>query len=269
MRLGSLLVFSLLLVVFIQPLTTTGGVHAESLTSDSPVTNSIGMKLKRIKRGSFPMGNPVKEEMGLDYPEHRVRISGDFWLGVTEVTQGQWEAVMGTHPWKDQEHVKAGANYPATFVSWEDAVRFCKRLSVKEGVVYRLPTEAEWEFACRAGTTITDYSFGDGTTALEDHVWFFANTHKVNEKYAHQVGTKRPNPWGLYNMHGNVCEWCQDWYGGYESAAAVDPVGSPTGSEKVVRGGSWYYDASNCRSSSRNYITPSHRSRYLGFRVAR
>jgi formylglycine-generating enzyme required for sulfatase activity len=262
MRFGCSLVFPFLLIVL------APRFDCEAQTLHRSVTNSIGMKLKRIKAGGFPMGNPVREEQQRDYPEHLVRITQDFYLGATEVTQQQWEAVMGTRPWKDKPWSREGANFPATRVSWDDAVQFCRRLSELEGVTYRLPTEAEWEYACPAGTT-TNYSCGDDFNALKDHAWFFANANDVGEKYAHQVGTKLPNRWGLYDMHGNVREWCQDRYGRYPNSAVVDPNGPLNGSYRVIRGGSWYDTAKFCLSSSRYYFHPSVNPFTIGFRVAR
>jgi formylglycine-generating enzyme required for sulfatase activity len=232
------------------------------------VTNSFGMKLKRIKSGSFPMGNPVKEAKAAAYPEHRVRIRNDFYIGVTEVTQDQWFEVMGTRPWRARQFVEEDRNFPATWISWNDAVSFCKRLSKKEGVTYRLPTEAEWEYACRGGTT-TMYSFGDDESALRDYAWFADNAYFVNEKYAHSVATKKPNSWGLYDMHGNVYEWCQDRFGEYENSPTVDPSGPQAGSFRIFRGGHWNSTARQCQSSYRSRSLPTYRVTNLGFRVVR
>ncbi|HIF34036.1 MAG: formylglycine-generating enzyme family protein [Pirellulaceae bacterium] len=275
----------------------------ESPSDGETFTNSIGMKLMQIKAGSFAMGNPDVREgetknIGKPYPEHRVQISLDFFLGNTEVTQNQWTAVMDTSPWKGKDFVREGPDYAATYVSWEDAVQFCNQLSKNEhrtpcykirriadakptdperllvdfipsGVGYRLPTEAEWEYACRTGTKTTLYSFGDDSKGLGAYAWFKANTYNVGEKYAHQVGLKRPNEWGLYDMHANLAEWCQDWLGQYDSAAAVDPTGPLHGTRRVSRGGCWFVDASFCQSSMRDGHFPTYRINFLGFRVVR
>jgi len=245
-------------------------VHADTKSPEGggTVTNSVSMKLKRIKSGSFPMGSPVRESRSAAYPEHRVRIGNDFYIGVTEVTQGQWYAVMGTRPWSTRQFVEEGRDYPATWVSWNDAVSFCKRLSKKEGVTYRLPTEAEWEYACRGGTT-TMYGFGDDESTLPDYAWFADNAYNINERYAHSVATKKPNTWGLYDMHGNVYEWCQDRFAEYESAPAVDPTGPQGGSYRVFRGGHWNSTAGQCQSSNRSRSLPTYRVINLGFRVVR
>ena len=245
------------------------------------VTNSIGMKLKLIPAGEFMMGSSKSAEAVAkefdtkaeyyenEHPQHRVRITRPFYLGTTEVTQGQFEAVMGTSPWKDKTYVKAGSDYAASYLSWEDAVEFCERLSAKEGKTYRLPTEAEWEYACRAGSR-TAYSFGDDSSDLGPYAWFEDNADEANEKCAHQVGRKRANSWGLYDMHGNVYEWCSDWYEGdyYANSPTDDPSGPATGSTRVARGGSWYRSPWRCRSANRIRDTPVIRNGNLGFRVA-
>jgi len=149
-------------------------------------------------------------------------------------------------------------------VKWDDAVEFCEKLSEKEGVEYRLPTEAEWEYACRAGTT-TMYSFGDDVSQLGEYAWYGKNAIDV----AYIVGHKNPNPWGLYDMHGNVIEWCQDWLGKYPSGDVTDPVGPASGSYRVFRGGSSADNAWDCRSAYRFRPTPSYRDDGPGFRVLR
>ena len=247
------------------------------------ITNSVGMKLKLIPAGEFMMGSaksPQKVVQILDrdedeakyftdeHPQHKVRITQPFYLGIHEVTQGQWKSVMGMEPWSGKTHVNEGSDYAAGCVSWEDAVAFCQKLSTKEDVTYRLPTEAEWEYACRAGTT-TVYSFGDDASRLGDYAWFQDNALEMDEKYAHCVGQKKPNPWGLFDMHGNVWEWCQDCYGEYSSDVVTDPQGPTGGSRRVVRGGSWIFTARGCRSAIRNWFSPRDRNDDLGFRVAR
>jgi sulfatase modifying factor 1 len=232
-------------------------------------TNSIGATMILIPAGTFQMGSPRSDsESDKDEgPQHRVTLTRSYHLGETEVTQGQWKAVMNTEPWKGKEYIREGDNYPATYISWDDATEFCRRLSALDGRSYRLPTEAEWEYACRAGTT-TRYSFGDGAANLSEHGWFDGNTWNVNQKYSHLVKQKRGNAFGLYDMHGNVWEWCSDWYGEYPGSAVVDPVGPATGSFRVFRGGSWNSQAAICRSAYRSGDDPSGRSSIDGFRVA-
>ena len=235
--------------------------------------NSIGATMVFIPAGTFTMGSPSTEtNREEDEKQHEVTITKDYYLGKTEVTQGQWRAVMGTRPWQGEPLVKEGDNYPATFVSWEDAVEFCRKLSAKEGKSYRLPTEAEWEHSCRAGTT-TAYSFGADSTRLGEHGWWggiVGGGNAKDEPHAHEVGGKQANRLGLHDMHGNVHEWCSDWYAGeyYASSPAVDPTGPPTGSVRVSRGGSWDYDASLCRSAVRGGFSPGFCGSFLGFRVA-
>jgi formylglycine-generating enzyme required for sulfatase activity len=158
------------------------------------------------------------------------------------------------------------------YISWEDVQEFTKRVNRSEGTqVYRLPTEAEWEYACRAGTT-TRWSFGDHERQLKDYAWYRNNAWDIDEKYAHAVGTKLPNPWGLYDMHGNVWEWTMDWYSKsyYNSSPGRDPSGPTMGSGRVVRGGSFSnYFALNTRSANRNYYGPSYRNNSLGARLLR
>jgi formylglycine-generating enzyme required for sulfatase activity len=248
-----------------------GGANLCEAQPPKEITNSIGMKLVLIPKGTFMMGSP-KSEQGRDDDEtqHEVTISEDYYLGVFEVTQAQYEKVIGTNPSYFQRAKVAdqNADLPVESVSWDDAVEFCKRLSdlpeeKKAGRVYRLPTEAEWEFACRAGST-TAYSFGASSKSLGDYAWFGENSGRQT----HPVGEKKANAWGLYDMHGNVWELCSDWYGEYPKGAVSDPSGPNEGSYRVIRGGGWNDEAADCRSANRARIVPSDRSINLGFRVA-
>ncbi len=228
-------------------------------------TNSIGMKLRLIPAGEFMMGSPGTESNADDETQHRVTLTKPFYLGVTEVTQEQYQKVMGKNPSQFK-----GPQNPVEKVRWADAVEFCRKLSAMPaektaGHVYRLPTEAEWEYACRSGTT-TAYGFGDDASRLGDYGWY---DNKNSGRTTHPVGGKQPNGWGLYDMHGNVMEWCQDWYGDYPSRSTTDPTGATSGSYRVSRGGSWSSIAWNCRSAHRDWDTPGRRYYYLGFRVLR
>ncbi len=235
------------------------------------------MELIEIPAGKFTMGSPEDEKDHQDdEAQVSVTLTKPFGLGKYEVTQGQWKSVMGTDPWKGKKHARSDKDCPTTWVSWDDATEFCKKLTtierqagkLKANEKYRLPTEAEWEYACRAGTT-TAYSFGDDENQLGDYAWFKGNVVDVDEKYAHKVGMKKPNPWGLHDMHGNVWEWCSDCYGGALSGG-TDPAGPDGGLYRVDRGGGWGDNPSYCRSASRYSGSPSYRySRDLGFRVAR
>jgi len=223
--------------------------------------NSVGVEFVLIPAGTFRMGSADGHDQ--EQPVHEVRITKPFYLGVYEVTNAQWKAVMGSVPsqWQDDDR-------PVERVNWDDAVAFCGRLSTLSeekavGRVYRLPTEAEWEYACRAGSA-TRYSFGDDVTGLERHGWFDGNSDGAT----HPVGRKQPNAWGLYDMHGNVWEWCADWYGAYSAEAAPDSEGPAAGSARIDRGGSWNAPAGYCRSARRYRIAAGSRSRDLGLRVA-
>jgi formylglycine-generating enzyme required for sulfatase activity len=182
-------------------------------------------------------------------------------LGKYEVTQAQWEAVMGYNPsaWRGQR------NLPVEQVSWEDAQEFLRRLNTEEGVArYRLPTEAEWEYAARAGTT-TAYSFGSDVSRLDEYAWYGGNAAHTS----HPVGQLKPNAWGLHDMHGNVWEWVHDWYATYPTGAVTDPQGPASGVSRVFRGGGRSNVAWRCRSSSRGYRPPESRLDAVGFRVLR
>ena len=162
------------------------------------------------------MGSPSSEEGRRPHegPVHEVEISTGFWLGKYEITQGQWESVLGATPWSDKEYVQSNPSHPAVYISWDDVSWFVGKLNSEAGeLLYRLPTEAEWEYACRAGTQ-TRWSFGEDGSLSGSHAWYSANAWNAGEQYAHAVGTKLPNPWGLYDMHGNVWEWVSDSYGG-------------------------------------------------------
>jgi formylglycine-generating enzyme required for sulfatase activity len=236
------------------------------------ITNSIGMKLVLIPKGTFMMGSPERE----DEPQHQVTISKDYYLGVTEVTQGQYEKVIGKNPSRFQKSSRfqefrvRGSDtsmYPVEDVWWNKAEEFCKKLSdlpeeKKAGRVYRLPTEAEWEYACRAGSK-SAYSFGESSKSLGDYAWFEGNSNGQT----HPVGEKKANAWGLYDMHGNVWEWCSDEYGDYPEGAVSDPVGPREVSFRVLSGGCWGIGAAYCRSAVR-FRRPTYWGHYYGFRLA-
>ena len=231
----------------------------------------IEMTFKEIPAGTFMMGSPdTEKDRQDDEHQHKVAISKAFYMQTTEVTQGQWKEVMGTEPWKGKQYVKEGPNNAATYVSWNDAVAYCKKLSEKESKTYRLPTEAEWEYACRAGTE-TAWSFGDDEKALGDYAWYRENAWDIDEKYAHHVGLKKSNAFGLYDMHGNAWEWCQDYYEKdyYKQSPEQNPMGPTRGSFRVVRGGSWNNYARGTRSALRNWFDADFRFNNRGFRLVR
>ena len=229
--------------------------------SEKNYTNSIGMEFVLIPSGSFMMGADQESEPadGDEEPRHPVTISKAFYLGKFEVTQSQWVAVMGDNPSEFK-----GDNMPVDSVSWDDAQAFLQKLNQMEGTdKYRLPTEAEWEYAARAGTEST-YSFGNDTADLGDYAWYDENSGGVT----HPVGQKKSNPWGLFDMHGNVAEWVQDWYAqSYQPDQSIDPQGNPYGRYRVMRGGCWDYPDWYCRSSDRAAAPPDFRTNPHGFRV--
>ena len=233
----------------------------------SEIANSIGMKMVLVHAGSFTMGSTIRviRVPGLDHddPKHEVTISKSYYLGVFEVTQDEYEKVMGENLSKFR-----GKMNPVDNVNWADAVTFCRKLSdlpeeKTAGREYRLPTEAEWEYACRAGST-TEYCFGDAADELEEYAWY----SKDQLGRTHAVGLKKPNRWGLYDMHGNLCEWCQDFYEPYTPGAETDPQGPGRGSNRVVRNGCWRERDANCRSAYRSPGGPGVRTDIVGFRVA-
>ncbi len=216
-------------------------------------TNSLGMVFVQIPAGSFEMGSNSGDSD--EKPVHRVTISRDFQMQATEVTQGQWESVMGSNP---SNFKNCGKDCPVESVSWNEVKEYIRRLNGRnDGWEYRLPTEAEWEYACRAGTT------GDYAGNLDSMGWYGPNSGNTT----HPVGKKEKNRWGLYDTHGNVWEWVEDWYGPYTSGSATDPKGPSSGSGRVDRGGSWYGVAGGCRSADRSYDSPGDRNGSLGFRL--
>ena len=214
------------------------------------------LEMVYIRGGDFQMG-----DNGFDWskPVHSVTL-GDFWIGKYEVTQKQWQAVMGNNP----SYFKSDDNLPVEQVSWNECQDFCRKLSEKTGKRFTLPTESQWEYSCRAGSN-TRFCFGDSDSGLRDYAWYTSNS----DNETHSVGQKNPNQWGLYDMHGNVWEWCQDWYGNYSSGSQMNPKGADTGSSRVLRSGSCFDDASSCRSASRGIYVPSFGNNLLGLRLVR
>ncbi|MCX7106437.1 MAG: formylglycine-generating enzyme family protein [Methylococcales bacterium] len=224
-----------------------------------------GIRFVKIEAGCFLMGKDtdLKESSPVESPQHRVCIEKPFYLGETEITQKQWETIMGSNPSKSKALYK-----PVEKVSWNDAQDFIKRLNnQEEGNLFRLPSEAEWEYSARAGSKSL-YYFGDKQKELTTYAWF------GDEGYggaSHEVALKKPNAWGLHDMHGNVWEWVQDWYDPnyYQSSPEKDPKGPDVGQYRVYRGGSWVGKNVNLRSSIRYSGLPSSRTGDIGFRLAR
>jgi uncharacterized protein (TIGR02996 family) len=207
-------------------------------------TNSLGMQFAWVPPGTFLMGSPAHENNHRDNEAlHRVTLTGGFFLGVHPVTQAQWQAVMRKNPseWKAQKR-------PVDCVNLEDCFNFCRKLSKREGTSYCLPTEAEWEYACRTGTQ-TAYHFGDDPSRLREYAWCSPIASKTQV-----VGKKKCNALGLHDMHGNIWEWCSDWFGKYPSNDSIDPQGPTAGNLRVVRGGGYADPGLNCRSAMRGYV---------------
>ena len=222
--------------------------------------NGVSFEMVRVEGGTFRMG--ATSEQGSDVwdnekPVHSVTLSG-YYIGKTEVTQALWKAVMGSNPSKF-----IGDNLPVEMVSWDDCQEFIRELNALTGQNFRLPTEAEWEFACRGGNNSRGYKYS-GSNNLGSVAWYDGNSGNKT----HPVGTKAPNELGIYDMCGNVWEWCADWYGDYSSGAQTNPTGPYGGSNRVYRGGSWNYDVGRCRSSNRDFYYPWIRDIILGLRLA-
>jgi formylglycine-generating enzyme required for sulfatase activity len=218
----------------------------------------LAIDLVFIPPGDFIFGSPEteRERRASEVPARRVRMSHGYYLGRTEVTQRQWRAVMGSLPQQPP-----GDDLPVAQVSYRDAVRFCEQLSALAAVRVRLPTEAEWEYACRAGTT-TRYWSGDGEADLSRAGWYRGNS----DDRAHPVGTKPANPWGLMDMHGNVWEYMSDYIQDFDQLAAVNPVGSRSDRRGAMRGGGWMHEAADCRAATR--LVSSDRFGGAGLRIA-
>jgi formylglycine-generating enzyme required for sulfatase activity len=198
-----------------------------------------------------------KSSYDWEKPAHEVTLSAPYYLGKFEITQEQYQQIMGDNPSRFK-----GRDLPVETVSWDDAQAFCKKVSEKTGSVVRLPTDAEWERACRAGTKTTYYT-GDAETDLDRAEWYDKNSKSTT----HPVGQKTSNAWGVHDMHGNVWEWCADWFEAYKSDPAVDPQGTAQDQGRVLRGGSWRHPPGNCRSADRDWNYPGSRNDNVGFRV--
>ena len=234
--------------------------------SKTYTVNGVTFKMVAVAGGTFTMG--ATSEQGSDAedderPAHQVTLS-DYWIGETEVTEGLWTAVMGSNPSAN----KKGDNYPVENVSWDDCQTFITKLNSLTGETFRLPTEAEWEFAARGGTKSEGYKYS-GSNTIGDVAWYTDNSDSAK----HPVATKAANELGIYDMSGNVWEWCQDWFGSYSSGAQTDPTGPTTGSStgysRMRRGGSWDSLAGSCRVSFRYSNAPLYRFDGLGLRLAR
>ena len=234
-----------------------------SFEGTAELPGGMSMEFVWIEPGVFQMGSNTGRSD--ESPRHEVEISRGFWLGKYEVTQGQWKAVMDTEPWSGRDRVEANSSHPAVIISWNEVQEFIGRLNAAAGEeLYRLPTEAEWEYACRAGTQ-TRWSFGDDESQLRNYAWYFDNTEG-----AKAVGSKLPNPWGLYDMHGNVWEWVQDRYDEeyYSRSVREDPQGPGSGPGRVIRGGHFGH-IDGAQSAYRQFYPSGSRSYTIGVRLLR
>jgi formylglycine-generating enzyme required for sulfatase activity len=240
---------------------------------------ATGFKFRWCPAGNFKMGSPNSDpERDRDESPVDVKLTRGFWMCDTEVTQGQWKNVMNTVPWKDQENLqKKEDEYPACYVNQHDAIEFCEKLTQQEWKAgrlprtckYSLPTEAQWEYACRAGTT-TKFSFGDDPKKLNDYGWWgglAGDGNTAKELYPHRGGLKKPNAWGLKDMHGNVWELCLDFYNA-KIPGGTDPIGKASDDRTVTKGGGWGSGAIDCRSAERYYVESHETSPFIGFRLA-
>ena len=216
----------------------------------------VTFRMIRVEAGTFRMGSTTGSSN--EQPVHSVTLSADYYIGETEVTQELWTAVMGNNP----SSFTSDSRLPVEMVSWNDCQTFITKLNALTGTDFRLPTEAEWEFAARGGNKSKGYTYS-GSNAAGDVAWY-----KSNCESTHVVKTKTPNELGIYDMSGNVWEWCSDWYGDYSSAAVTDPQGPSSGSKRAERGGGWYNDASYCRGAYRACNTPTTAHDGLGLRLA-
>ncbi|MGD8562147.1 MAG: formylglycine-generating enzyme family protein [Desulfarculaceae bacterium] len=261
---------ALTLILALSPVPVWGG------PAPRKTTNALGMEFVLIPAGSFLMGSPTGEPgRNEDETQHQVTISKPFYMQTTEVTRRQWWQVMGRSFFGGR---RGRPDMPVARVSWKEVKEFIQKLNQRGQGVYRLPTEAEWEYACRAGTT-TAYSFGQKITCSQA---MFANNHLRDDgcmEHCQRRGIKAdrpapvksfpPNPWGLYDMHGNLWEWCSDRYGPYPKGPVTDPQGGDEATSRIRRGGSFFGDAAALRCANRNYAYPSVRYRTLGFRLVR
>ena len=240
-----------------QPMEQTPVTNVDNISI--PVKDGISIDMVRVEAGTFTMGATaeMKEPYDWEKPTHRVTLTNDYYIDKYEVTQVLWQAVMGNNPSKFK-----GDNLPVEKVSWDDCQEFISKLNRITGKTFRLPTEAEWEYAARGGKKSRGYQYS-GSNNLSDVAWYGDNSGNKT----HAVGTKQPNELGIYDMSGNVWEWCQDLYGRYSSYSQTNPTGANNGLYRMNRGGSWGVNAWNCRSSGRDNITPGSRYNYLGLRL--
>ena len=260
--------FALMLAATCVSFTACGGDDDDEKGDDTPkfqnqtiTVDGVSFKMIAVEGGTFLMGSPESDTEAYDdeKPQHEVTLS-NYYIGETEVTQELWETVMGSNPSKFK-----GPKLPVEKVSWDDCQEFILKLNEKTGKTFRLPTEAEWEYAARGGKKSKGYTYS-GSNTIDDVAWYVDNSGETT----HEVGTKQANELGIYDMSGNVWEWCQDWYGEtyYENSPSTDPLGPDSGSDRGLRGGSRWYDARDCRVAIRGIDSPGDRDSDSGFRLA-
>ena len=260
--------FALMLAATCVSFTACGGDDDDEKGDDTPkfqnqtiTVDGVSFKMIAVEGGTFLMGSPESDTEAYDdeKPQHEVTLS-NYYIGETEVTQELWETVMGSNPSKFK-----GPKLPVENVSWKDCQAFIGKLNAQTGKTFRLPTEAEWEYAARGGKKSKGYTYS-GSNTIDDVAWYVDNSGATT----HEVGKKRANELGIYDMSGNVWEWCQDWYGEtyYEKSSTTDPQGPASGTYRVLRGGSWTSFARYCRVASRGRVSPGYRDCDLGFRLA-
>ncbi len=246
------------------PVTTSSSQSRPAMQNKTFTVNGVSFTMVAVEGGTFTMG--ATSEQGSDAldsekPAHSVTLSS-YYIGQTEVTQELWQAVMGSNP-----SYSKGSRRPVENVSWDDCQQFINRLNSLTGEQFKLPTEAQWEFAARGGRKSRAYKYS-GSNNIEDVAWYTDNSRRETHRETHNVATKHANELGLYDMSGNVWEWCQDWYGAYSSGSQTAPTGPATGSHRVRRGGSWDDYAMHCRVSYRDHNSPVFRLDSLGLRLA-
>jgi formylglycine-generating enzyme required for sulfatase activity len=260
--------FALMLAATCVSFTACGGDDDDEKGDDTPkfqnqtiTVDGVSFKMIAVEGGTFQMGSPESDAEADDdeKPQHEVTLS-NYYIGETEVTQELWETVMGSNPSEFK-----GPKLPVENVSWNDCQTFIGKLNAQTGMKFRLPTEAEWEYAARGGKKSKGYTYS-GSNTIDDVAWYDDNSGETT----HEVSTKQANELGIFDMNGNVFEWCQDWYGEtyYENSPSTDPLGPDSGSRRVSRGGSWWSDAWSCRVADRSWSSPGARSSGLGFRLA-
>ena len=250
-------------VVFVAPAVPVIPPPVENSDSGRTYTvNGVSFTMIAVKGGTFQMGATAEHAdyaTDIEYPVHNVTLS-DYYIGETEVTQELWDAVMGSNP----SSFTGNMQYPVEQVSWNDCQEFISKLNALTGENFKLPTEAQWEYAARGGNKASGYLYS-GSNNIGDVAWYYYNS---NDK-THAVKTKAPNELGIYDMSGNVWEWCSDWSGSYSSSSVTDPVGPSSGSDRVLRGGNWYGHAFHCRVTNRPESNPDYRDPSIGLRLAR